>query len=203
MRVRELLSQLQRLVVKDPKVADLPVEMNAHGYVESMHVDGRGGTLLLNFLPNPTGAQTGRISNEPHVANAPKPAPRCNCDDFCDEPVCPVHGVLNIRALISEASQALRPLAGVADAYDTNDLDVARPEWRRTDGRDLPPDQIELHAGRGGKRLLTLADAFAARDARKKLVTALQKGLLPRGAQPTEERPTRDSAAHSAEMRYR
>lgn len=63
---------------------------------------------------------------------------------------------------------ALAPLAKIADAYDDNALDdEARKAW----GSDYehinttPSDQIELYNGRGGKRLLTLADCFAARAA--------------------------------------
>lgn len=68
---------------------------------------------------------------------------------------------------------ALAPLVAIANAYDANELDdEARKHWGTDhgDGRKFnttPPDQIELYAGRGGKRLLTLADCFAAREAVK------------------------------------
>ncbi|WP_089177279.1 hypothetical protein [Bosea sp. AS-1] len=63
---------------------------------------------------------------------------------------------------------ALRPLARIADAYDANQLDdEARKFWgiHLEHRNETPPDQIELYAGRGGRRLLTLADCFAARAA--------------------------------------
>lgn len=69
-----------------------------------------------------------------------------------------------MKALI----EALAPLVRIADMYDANNLDdEARKFW----GSDLenenitPPDEIELYQGRGGVRLLTLADCFRARDA--------------------------------------
>lgn len=65
---------------------------------------------------------------------------------------------------VSRLEAALTPLAAIADAFDANDLDEARPEWGT---RQL--DTVELLAGRGGKRLLTLADAFAARDVLREL----------------------------------
>lgn len=55
---------------------------------------------------------------------------------------------------------ALTPLKQIADAYDTSGLDEYRPGWG-----DPNPERIELYTGRGGKRLLTLAQAFAAREA--------------------------------------
>lgn len=54
----------------------------------------------------------------------------------------------------------LARLAAVADAYEQSNLDEHRPEW----GKKAPED-VELLAGRGGRTLLTLADAFAAREA--------------------------------------
>lgn len=71
-------------------------------------------------------------------------------------------------AVIEAMCAALAPLVRIADAYDANELDdEARKRW----GRELehenstPPDDIELYSGRGGQRLLTLADALAARSA--------------------------------------
>jgi hypothetical protein len=55
---------------------------------------------------------------------------------------------------------SLAKLASVADAYEQGNLDEHRPEW----GEKCPED-VELLAGRGGRTLLTLADAFAAREA--------------------------------------
>jgi hypothetical protein len=63
---------------------------------------------------------------------------------------------------------ALRPLAAIADAYDENrfDFDGARKFWGQPDTHKRRPfESVEMFSGRGGKRLLTLADAFAARDA--------------------------------------
>ncbi|MBN7763705.1 hypothetical protein JYP52_21435 [Nitratireductor aquibiodomus] len=59
---------------------------------------------------------------------------------------------------------ALQPLADIADAYESNALDEARKEWGETD-----PATVELYQGRGGKRMLTLQDAFRARDAIRSL----------------------------------
>lgn len=60
---------------------------------------------------------------------------------------------------------ALAPLQAIADAYDANELDdEARKEWS-FGSNTTPHDQIELFQGRGGKRLLTLADAMKARAA--------------------------------------
>lgn len=63
---------------------------------------------------------------------------------------------------------ALRPLAAIADAYDANnfDFDGARKFWGQPDThRRMPLDRVEMYAGRGGKRLLTLDDAMKAREA--------------------------------------
>jgi len=54
----------------------------------------------------------------------------------------------------------LTKLAAIADAYEASNLDEHRPEWGE---KDL--EEVELLAGRGGRTLLTLADAFAAREA--------------------------------------
>jgi hypothetical protein len=62
---------------------------------------------------------------------------------------------------IKTLTEALRPLAAIADAYDADELDEARPSWGGTD----TPEHVELFQGRGGRQLLTLADAFAAREA--------------------------------------
>ena len=69
---------------------------------------------------------------------------------------------------LGKAVEALSPLSAIADAYDENELDdEARKLW----GKNLehenrtPFDEIEIFAGRGGKRLLTLGDAMKARAA--------------------------------------
>jgi hypothetical protein len=58
---------------------------------------------------------------------------------------------------------AIRPLAALADAYDNSLLDEVRPEWVISSVRK--PDAVALVSGRGGKELLTLGDAFKAREA--------------------------------------
>jgi hypothetical protein len=77
----------------------------------------------------------------------------------------------DLRAVLDwngQADAALGPLRRIADAFDANELD---DEARKFYGRNLehgiikPLEEIELYAGRGGRRLLTLADAIAARSA--------------------------------------
>lgn len=74
----------------------------------------------------------------------------------------------------TEIIDALMPLAHIADAYDGNNLD---DEARKYLGKNLefnnrtPLDQIELYGGRGGKRLLTLADCMKAREVVKQLLS--------------------------------
>ena|GEM_PF-2343382 len=66
------------------------------------------------------------------------------------------------------AVEALKPLVRIADAYDNNALDAeARKTWgpQGEHTNTTPPEEIELYTGRGGKRLLTLADCLAAREA--------------------------------------
>lgn len=58
---------------------------------------------------------------------------------------------------------ALEPLAAIADAYDKNGLDEARPEWVSAGNETFDPDK-ELYCGRGGAALLTLRHAFTARE---------------------------------------
>lgn len=67
---------------------------------------------------------------------------------------------------IEQLRAALRPLAAIADAWAANELDEDRPEWRANGVGGSPPfAEVELYSGRGGRRLLTLADAFVARGA--------------------------------------
>ena len=58
---------------------------------------------------------------------------------------------------------ALAPLAAIADAYDANGLDEARPDWVEAGNETYDP-QTELYCGRGGKALLTLQHALTARE---------------------------------------
>ena len=76
-----------------------------------------------------------------------------------------------VGATTHEVLEPLRVLAKIADAYDDNALDdEARKTWGKNHEHKntTPPDQIELYSGRGGSRLLTLADCFAAREALRK-----------------------------------
>lgn len=62
---------------------------------------------------------------------------------------------------------ALEPLASIADAFDKNELDdEARKYWGVNNERvnTIPPDEIEIYQGRGGKRLLTIQDCLLARE---------------------------------------
>ena len=61
---------------------------------------------------------------------------------------------------IAVLKAALAPLAAIAKTYLESGLDEHRPEWG-----PKAFSRIELVAGRGGKRLLTLADAMRAREA--------------------------------------
>lgn len=62
---------------------------------------------------------------------------------------------------VTAIREALMPLAMIATAYEASGLDEARPEWNS----HSDPSRVVIYAGRGGRTLLTLADAFAARDA--------------------------------------
>lgn len=62
----------------------------------------------------------------------------------------------------TDALQALAPLVAIADAYDDDGLDEARPEWGAVKAEPKPED-VELFSGRGGRELLTLAHCLAAR----------------------------------------
>ena len=74
----------------------------------------------------------------------------------------------HLHAKVAQLTAALAPLVAIADAFDANDLDdEARKFWGQAGEHEntTPPAEIELYAGRGGARLLTLADALAARAA--------------------------------------
>ena len=68
------------------------------------------------------------------------------------------------QAVIDRVVAALKPLVLIADRYDEARLDEHRPHWPQRD-----PADVELFTGRGGGRLLTLADCFEAREAVKAL----------------------------------
>jgi hypothetical protein len=61
----------------------------------------------------------------------------------------------------TDFAKVLAPLVAIADAYDDDDLDEARPEWCEGIDRDR---KVELVQGRGGRTLLTLGQALEARD---------------------------------------
>lgn len=63
---------------------------------------------------------------------------------------------------LAELVEAVRPIAAIADAYDDNGLDEARPEWGHN---HLQPEAIELLTTGSGRTLLTLADALRTRTA--------------------------------------
>jgi hypothetical protein len=77
----------------------------------------------------------------------------------------PVEPLYTHPAPPSGVVEALKPLVEIADAYDANALDDEARKYFGSHTNIVPPEQIELYAGRGGKRLLTLADCFAARAA--------------------------------------
>jgi len=85
---------------------------------------------------------------------------------------------------------ALSRLASVADAYELNDLDEARA------GEEHTPQELEkivILSGRGGRTLLTLADAFAARKALREVQSNEAAG----GDASAVEAPWREAAALS------
>lgn len=65
------------------------------------------------------------------------------------------------RIIAEIIAPAVAPLVAIADAYDASGLDEARPEWATM---FFDASNVELYSGRGGKRLLTLADCLKARD---------------------------------------
>lgn len=100
------------------------------------------------------------------ITNDPTASAGISADD---PPVRPIHVRIPIEHF-SALTVALAPLAMIANEYDTNNLDEERPQWRNgplalESHVETPFSEIELFSGRGGKRLLTLQDAFNARDA--------------------------------------
>lgn len=76
--------------------------------------------------------------------------------------------IATLEATNVRLTAALAPLVAIAEAYDDNALDdEARKFWGEHGivRSDTPPEKVELYAGRGGRRLLTLAQCLAARDA--------------------------------------
>jgi hypothetical protein len=65
-------------------------------------------------------------------------------------------------ARIKELELVIEPLVNIANEYDKDGLDEARPYWVTHGTTDFRLDQ-ELYAGRGGKTLLTLGEVLRAR----------------------------------------
>lgn len=65
----------------------------------------------------------------------------------------------------SKVIAVLRVLSNIADKFDKNGLDEARPEWSHLRKKPLDPTKVVLLSGRGGGELLTLQDCFDAREA--------------------------------------
>lgn len=64
-------------------------------------------------------------------------------------------------------ASVLEPLVAIAEAYEDDELDEARPERQRGIEHDR---RVELLCGRGGRRcLLTLGQALDARDLLRRL----------------------------------
>lgn len=84
---------------------------------------------------------------------------------------------LNAASLLERIAlleKALKPLADIADLYDADGLDECRPYWNKPNDAD-----VELYSGRGGKELLYLRDALAARNALR------GRPVVPRKNQPS------------------
>lgn len=60
--------------------------------------------------------------------------------------------------------EALKPFAAIADEYDHDGLDEARPYWINKGIKKFDLS-VELYSGRGGKELMTLGDVIRAREA--------------------------------------
>lgn len=60
--------------------------------------------------------------------------------------------------------EALKPFAAIADEYDNEGLDEARPYWVTVGAKEFDPE-VELYCGRGGKTLIKLIDVLRARAA--------------------------------------
>jgi hypothetical protein len=74
--------------------------------------------------------------------------------------VVPVAELQALRAENARLREALVPLKLIADRYDDDGLDEARPSWG-----GCVPDEILMVQGRGGKAFLTLQQCFDARAA--------------------------------------
>lgn len=83
--------------------------------------------------------------------------------DAEQQPVTP-HEHITYGERIRLLEDALRPFAAIADEYDKDGLDEARPDWV-TRGVKKFDAGVELYSGRGGKLLMTLRDVIRARCA--------------------------------------
>ncbi len=80
-----------------------------------------------------------------------------------DPPGWPNHGSQGgVAEGLAVLRAALAPLAAIADEYDENALDEARPDWIANGAGKFDLD-VELYSGRGGKCLITLRHAMQAR----------------------------------------
>lgn len=67
---------------------------------------------------------------------------------------------------VDRLEKALKPLSNIADEWENEGLDESRPFWIEKGTQKIDRwEEIELYCGRGGKTLITLQDAFAAREA--------------------------------------
>jgi len=73
---------------------------------------------------------------------------------------------------IAELEAALKPLADIADEYDSDGLDQCRPDWVKRGVEKFNPNE-ELFCGRGGKQLLVLGDALRARDVLRRITSSV------------------------------
>jgi hypothetical protein len=137
--------------------------------IERDHNDLRAlcGAVLEHFGISGLDAVLKTALGVRHQPAEPAPCPTCGADCAGANPpvtYCPMQN-------IEELKRAVAPLVAIANAYDANDLDdEARKHWgpgpdHNAFTNDTPPQQIELYSGRGGKRLLTLADCITARSA--------------------------------------
>lgn len=83
--------------------------------------------------------------------------------------------VTGAAILMAKALLALKPLARIADAYDSNELDdEARKFWglNNEHANERDPSNIELFSGRGGSELLTLSHCLKAREVLREIEEA-------------------------------
>lgn len=79
-------------------------------------------------------------------------------------PSIPYEEVVELRERIKLLEDALRPFAAIADEYDNDGLNEARPDWVARGVKNFDLEQ-DLYSGRGGKELMTLGNVLQARAA--------------------------------------